>query len=118
MPTPAACGGGRDISHEALVLQHAGQPILRPGWRRRQLPALGPDENELDLVAVYGRFEACCADALLDAVQRAPAAGAPHGAPVLVEERARCPCEPVAQGPQRRRVNPDPLVSHNAEAFR
>ena len=50
MATPEAGRRVGHISHEAFELQHPGQPILRPQVRR-QLTAVGPDEDELHLMA-------------------------------------------------------------------
>ncbi len=43
-------GGGGDVADETLVLEDAGQAVLRP-QRGGKLAAVGGDEHELDLVS-------------------------------------------------------------------
>ena len=81
-------GRGDDIADEGLVLEHAGQAVLRP-QRRRQLLTVRVDQQELDFVADR-RLDAGFGERGLDSPQRSAGAGG-NGCAVLLEECGRAP---------------------------
>ena len=113
----AHTGRGRgvgDVTYETFKLEHTRQSVLRPHGRR-EAAAVGPDEDELDLMADLG-VDAGVGEAGFDPAESATAAGG-HRRAVLLEERAWCPSQAVAQRAQRGEVDSDPLIADHADAL-
>ena len=112
MDTPEPVAAFGHVSHEPLELEHAGQPVLRPQVGG-QPTAVGPDEQELHLVADE-RVDSGVGQPAFDAAQR-PAAAVGVRSAVLVEESAWRPSQSVTEDAQRAEVDADPLVPDHAD---